>query len=201
MRFLRFAERTLLAVLLMVLMVSLAGLAGAATKYASGTASAAVTFGPASGPTTVKSVYATSDKLNGSVKFYARGGAGKEAPTTTHTNGATVIAVGNSDSGFATSDSVVYVHANGTCDYRTLSGATTTNVTLSSGISVAGASGDYLYEVTQQGQIWVGFYGTGVGTNDTVATAGDVFMTPGDSPLYCVLDGTSNAVLQVTTDQ
>jgi hypothetical protein len=97
---------------------------------------------------------------------------------------------------------VVYVHANGTVDYTTISSsANATNVTLAAGISVAGAAGDYLYEVTQQGAILLGIPGTGYGTNETINLAGDLFATPGDSPLYVVVDGTSNALLQVTIDR
>lgn len=172
------------------------------TKYASGTSSAALTFGPQNGRQVIKSVYATTDKAGGVVKFYARGSAGKAAPTATPTNGATVIYISNpsyaTSAGFYTNDVVTYVHANGTLDQTTVAACTASNVTLTAGITVAGATGDYLYELTQQGQILVGLAGTGAGTNDVLTTAGDVFAVPGDSPCYVVLDGTSSATLQAT---
>lgn len=172
------------------------------TKYASGTTSAALTFAPGVSRTVVDSVYATSDKEDGAVAFYARGSAGKVAPSATPTNGQMVISVANasfdSSAGMTTNDRVVYVHADGTTDYRTISASTATSVTLSAGISVAGATGDYLYEVTQQGAIVVGFDGAAAGTNDTLAASGRVYVTPADSPLYVVLDGTAACKLMVT---
>jgi len=184
--------------LLCVLIVTV--LAGE-TKYATGTASAAVTFDPGTGRTVVESVYATCDKEDGAVKIYARGGTGKKIVTTAPA-ATNVIYVSNSSYGLTNGDSVVYFYADGTAPlYRTISGQTTSNVTLSSAISTAGSTSDYLYEVTQQGQIVVGYDGAAVGVNDGLATSGNVFETPGDSPLYCVLDGTSNSVLQVTVDK
>ncbi len=172
------------------------------SKYASGTTSAAVTFGPAGGGRiVVKSVCATCDKEDGAVKFYARGGAGKKAITTAQSAASTTCAVSNASYGFTTNDTVVVVHANGTSEYRTISTASTTSVVLNSATSAALTTDGFIYEVTQLGQIVVGFDGAAAGTNDTVAVAGDVFATPGDSPLYAVLDGTSNAVLQVTADK
>ena len=59
-----------LAVMITVLILVLAGIqamAAGASKYASGTTSAAVTFGPGVGTTTVKSIYATTDKEGGVV--------------------------------------------------------------------------------------------------------------------------------------
>lgn len=168
------------------------------TKYASGTTSAALTFGPRHGRQVIKSVYAATDLAGGVVKFYAIGGAGKLAPTAVPTNAADVIYVANTGNLLTTNDVVVYVHANGTLDKTTVSANTSSNCTLAAGITVAGAAGDYIYEQTQQGQILVGLAGTAVGTSDVLNASGDVFAVPGDSPCYVVLDGTSNAVLQVT---
>jgi hypothetical protein len=137
---------------------------------------------------------------NSAVKFYARTG-NAYAPTASQTNGALLIAVANSSLALTTNDVIMYVHANGTLDYDTIAGPiTTTNITLTTGLTVAGASGDYIYELSQQGQIVVGYDGAGVGTNDGITVSGDVFVTPGRSPLYAVLDSTSNATLQVTAD-
>jgi hypothetical protein len=175
------------------------------SAYASGTTSAALTFGPGPARTVVDSVYATTDKENGAVAIYARGSFGKAAPTSSPTNGADVVSVANANfavaAGLTTNDSVVYVHANGTCAYRTISAATASTVTLSSALTTAGASGDYLYEVTQQGSIVVGFDGADAGTNDTLVTSGKVFVTPADSPLYMVLDGTAACKLMATVSK
>ena len=170
------------------------------TKYQAGTSSAAVTFGPVPGRQAVKSVYATTDKSGAVVKFYARGGAGKAAPTTSPTNGAQLIYVDNTDNAYTTNDVVVYVHANGTLDQTTVSANTTSNLTLAAGITVAGATGDYIYELTQQGQVAFDTAGAAVGTNKHGKFEGTVFDVPGDSPVYIVLDGTSNAVLQATAE-
>jgi hypothetical protein len=169
------------------------------TKYAAGSTSAAVTFGPGYlGKTVVKSLCATTDKAGGAVKFYARGGADKVLPSATPTNGAVVIDLVNTGHVFTNGDIVVYAHASGVCDQTTIASATETNVTLTAGITEAGASGDALYEVTQQGQMLVGMLGTGVGTNDVLNISGDaLFVTSGNSPLYVVLDGTAACVLQV----
>lgn len=182
--------------------VALCAIAGMETKYAAGTTSAAVTFGPTRGQMVVKSINATSDKLNSAVTLYARPSSlSKYAPTATPSLSATHIKITNTGYALTTNNSCVYVHANGTCDYRTISTATLTNVTLSSGITVAGAAGDYLYEVTAQGAAVVGYYGTGTGTNDALNLSGDLFAVPGDSPLYVVLDGSGTAKLMVTVDK
>jgi len=195
------STRWLMGLVALLMVCALYALAAPVTKYNTGTSSSAVTFGATDGRQVVTYVDATSDLAGSVVKFYAKGGEGKVAPTTSPTNGATVIAISNSSYGFTTNDTVVYQHSNGTAVYRTISSATTSNVTLNSGISVAGASGDYLYEITQQGQIYVGMYGTGIGTNDNKTAEGMVFVSPGDSPVYVVLDGTSNTCLQVTIDR
>jgi Tfp pilus assembly protein FimT len=173
------------------------------TKYAAGTTSATVLFGPgAYGKTVVKSVNASTDKAGGVVKFYARGGAGRVAPSAVATNGQAVLSVANAGYTFTNGDYVVYAHVDGTTHQTTVSDATTNTVTLAAGLTQAGASGDYLYEVTQQGQILVGLLGTGVGTNDVLNLSGEaLFATPSASPLYVVLDGTAACVLQVTADR
>jgi len=184
---------------------ALVAVAGLESKYTSHATSAAVNFGPGTGRTVAKSIYATTDKEGGCVKLYARASAGKAAVTAAPTNGATVVYIANASysaaAGFTTNDLVMYVHSNGTLDYTTVSAATATNITLAAGVSQAGSTDDYVYELSQQGEIIVGFDGTATGTNDTLATTGDVFVTPGDSPLRAVLDGTATAKIQVTVDK
>lgn len=169
----------------------------AESEYDSGTSEAAVNFGPNVKESIVTFIHAESDKEDSDIKIYAADG-NKLAPTSNPTNAATVIAVDNTGYLLTTNDLVMYVHEAGTLDYTTVSEATTSNVTLAAGITVAGASGDYLYELTQQFQVGVGYAGTGEGTNDYKNLAGEVFETPSDSPLRIVVDGTANAVVSAT---
>lgn len=191
--------RLIAAIVAAACLSALALKAVADSKYATGYTSAAVTFGARDSGWTVRSIYATTDKENGAAKIYERSGD-RFTPTANATITATVIRVTNTGYLLTTNDLVIYQHANGTVDYRTVSAATTTNVTLSSGITVAGASGDALYEIALSGQIVVGYDGAAVGAADGIATSGDVFETVGDSPLRVVLDANTNAVLQVTAD-
>jgi hypothetical protein len=184
-------------IVLLILLVALPALAGD-SKYqvtTSGT-TAAVTFGPASSgaPFTVRGLSMVSDKTDSVLKFYARGGAGRVAPTTSPTNGATVILIANSTYGFTNSDHVVYAHANGVVDKTTVSSCTTTSITLAAAITAAGATGDGVYELTQQYQI-------PCGTSAVNLNGGYVYSTPSDSPLYLLLDCGTNGTLSVTTDR
>jgi len=165
------------------------------SKYASGTTSAAVTFGPASSQLTVKGLYAVTDKSTASLKLYAWDKVKPESPTTAPA-ATNIIYVSNSDSQYGTSDKLVYVHSNGTVDYRTVSSATTSNVTLNAAISQAGTTSDKLYELTQVFQPDFDVTGAGVGTNKYGKFEGDVWV--GLGPLYIVVDGTSNAVINAT---
>ncbi len=166
------------------------------------TTSAAVLFGPnRSGQLKVVGLSATTDKEGGVVKFYARGGSAKRTVAGAQAAAATHIGLTNTGMGLNTNDLVVIAHASGTVEYGTVSGPnTTTNITLSSGLTYALTTSDQVYEVTQQGLKLVGLAGTGVGTNDVCDLFGTVFVTPSDSPLYVTLDGTSNTVLQVTVE-
>jgi len=187
---------------LVVLTVGLVLAAGQGeSKYDSGTTAAEVNFKPYIGKQIVKAVYATTDKAGGTVKIYASNGV-KVAPTTAPTNGATVIAVSNASYSLTNGDHVVYVHLDGTLDKTTVSTATTSNVTLAAAITVAGATGDYLYELTQQAQLDFDTSGAGVGTNKYGKFESDaVFITPSDSPIYVVADGTSNCVVNVAVER
>jgi len=189
-----------LAVLVLA-MLAVAGIVEAQeSKYASGTTSAAVTFGPGDGSRqVVKSVYATTDKEDGAVKIYARSGA-RLAPSSAPT-ASTNVPLSNATYAITNSDAIVYVHADGVLDYRTITIADPTYVYLSSALSQAGSTADRIYELSQQGEIVVGFDGANTGTNDTLATAGEmVFSGPGDSPLYLVIDGTAACKLTATVD-
>ncbi len=172
------------------------------SEYDSGTSSAAVTFGPGTGVTVVKAVSATTDKEDGAVKIYTRGGSGKTAATSAAAASATHIPLTNTGLGLNTNDTMVIVHNTGNVEYRTVSGYTsTTNITLNSGLTYALTTSDYIYEVSQDFEIVVGFDGAGSGTNDSVNLTGDIYASPSDSPVYVVLDGTGTAKLGVTIDK
>jgi len=171
------------------------------TAYSASTTSTspAVTFGPGTGRTVVESVSASCDVALGAIRIYARGGAGRvNCAATNAISGTTNIVVVNTDYGLTNDDMVVYVHATGTAEQRTISVATTTNVTLTAAISSATASGDAIYEVTLQGKIVVAAQDAGVGTNTLYNQSGSVFASPGESPLYITLDSATNTCLQAT---
>jgi hypothetical protein len=166
------------------------------SKYdADANTTSAVVFGPAAngGQTIVKAVSAVSTGTAATVKFYARTGS-KAAPSATPTNAAVVIYVANTGNIFTTNDLVAYVHADGSVDYTTVSANTATTVTLAAGITSAGASGDNLYELSLQGQRNLGAA--------AVDIAGDaIFVTPSDSPLRVLNDGTGGNSLTVTVQK
>lgn len=177
----------------------LASMALAETRYATGTASAAVVFGPSTGPVTIESVYAASDKAGAALTVSAWNKAAAISPTAAATNGATVIAVANAAGVLTTNDAVAYVHADGTTVYRTISAATTSNVTLNAAITQAGTTADRIYELAAAGSLPFDSAGADVGTNKYAKFEGSVWR--GLAPVYVALTGTSNAVLQVTTDR
>lgn len=167
------------------------------TKYSASTDATdpAVTFGPKNGRQTVCSLQTSCDVALGAVKFYTR--SAKYAVTST--NSVTVVNFANTAVPVNTNDIVVYVHANGVVDKDVVAGpVTATNVTLTTGITTAWASGDYLYEVGLAGKIVVADNTAVGGTNKLANFGSDVFAVPGDSPLYVVMDGATNTCLSVT---
>ena len=185
-------------------MIGLLAFLGAAvaaeTEYAAGTASAVVLLGPGNGETVIESVYAVSDKAGATVKLYAWDKVAPLRPTAAPA-ATNIVAVDNSATTLTTSDKVVYVYADGTLLYRTVSSATASNVTLNANLSKAGSVADKLYEVTTQtGELGFDNAAAGVGTNKFGVFEGPVVYRA-LGPFYCLLDGTSNAVLQVTARQ
>jgi len=194
-----------IVMLLVLLIACLCVFAERETKYAtSSTASdPAVNFGAGTALSTVELVSFSCDSRLGTLSFYSRPAAlSKFAPTSTPTNNQSVIYITNTGIVVTNSDTVIYQHVDGTLDYRTISSATSTNVTLSSGLSQAGSAGDYLYEIAVQGQIVVGGTTTGPGTNSVDTITGPVFVTPvGNSPVRAVLSSETNTALSVTLDK
>lgn len=187
----------IMMVLSIVILVCVVAVQAGETKYASGTTSAAVNFSPSAGMDTIKSIYATTDLAGGTVKIYAWNKVKTQSPTTAPA-ATNLIDIDNSDTQLDTSDYVMYVHADGTLDYRTVSSSTASNVTLNAVLSQTGSVSDRLYELTQQAQLDFDTAGAGVSTNKYGKFEGDVFT--GIGPIRVVQDGTSNAVVNVTKD-
>jgi type II secretory pathway pseudopilin PulG len=183
-----------IAIVAMVTVACLPALAGE-TKYATGTTSAAVVLGAPGQRETVRSIYSTTDKAGGVVKLYAWNANAAIAPSAAPA-ATNLIACVNAT--LTTNDLAVYVHADGTMDYRTVSAASTTNVTLNTAISKAGSTSDRMYELAQGAQFGFDTSGAGVGTNKYGAFAGTLFV--GLAPIRVVQDGTSNCVVNVTID-
>ena len=170
------------------------------SAFSNATTNACCTFGPGNGQTVVQSVYAATDLTNGAVKFYARSG-NKYIPTSNSVVTTNCVWITNTSTNIATSDRIVYAYAGGLVLNTTVTNATSTNIWMAANMSIAGSAGDAVYKLSQQGQIQVGTKSASVGTNDTLNTAGQVFSTPGDSPLYVTCNGTSNCTLQVTVEK
>lgn len=170
------------------------------SKYASAdnafAATQSVVFGTMrTGQARVTGVSVTTTGTGGQLRFFARGGAGRLAVTAAITNGATVVPLANTSIGLTTNDRVVYVHANGVIDSTRVSDCTTSNITLAAGVTAAGTTKDYVYEVTQQYQI-------GVGTPPLNLSGDAIFYVPNESPLQVELSGVTNATaLGVTIDE
>jgi hypothetical protein len=166
------------------------GLSFAESKYATGSTSAALTFGPGGGKSDVVYLTAKSDKAASLIKIYEIGGAERVGVTTAPTNGATQISV-SSITGFATNDIVVYVHSDGTVLKSTVSGIAAGKITMAAGISKAGTTSDYLYEVTQAFQI-------ACGATQLNLSGSPIFTSRAASPVYIVVDGTSACQVAAT---
>jgi len=161
------------------------------SAYDTGTTAAEVTFGPNPySQTVIKAIAAESDKAASVVKIYSK--TAKYFPTTSPTNGATVIAIANTGTAVTNGDHVVYWHADGTVDKTTVASATTSNITLAAAITVAGADGDAVYELGQDWQIDLGAA--------SLEKTGDIYYSPADSPVYVVADGTSACFVAVSID-
>lgn len=190
------------AVVLVMLICIMAPLAfgDLQSKYATGTTSAAVTFGPGGGVSVVKGLFASSDKLNSVAKIYARSG-NKVKPSSAQSVVGTTILMTNTGYAFTNSDSVVVSHANGTVDYRTVSSATLTSIVVNANTSYALTTEGRVYEVSQQGEMLIGYKPTATSTNALLNLSGDLFATPGDSPIYIVVDGTAACKVTATVDK
>lgn len=169
------------------------------TKYdtSGNTDAASVVFGPKPGEQMVSSLITSCDKALGTAKFYGRAG-NKYAPAANAASGATNVFITNTGIDVTNGDYVVYVHNDGTLDLLTCVASSLTNAAFSSGITLVGTNGDYVYDLTQLGQMTLADNSAGPGTNKLAQITGDVFAVPGDSPLYVTLESMTNSSLSVT---
>lgn len=125
------------------------------------------------------------------IKFYGRKDTSPMMYFTgSETNAATVIDVANT--GIASNDTIAVVYSDGAApSIHTVTAATTTNVTVSSGITQAGTTKDFLVELGQVGQIYVDATSKAVNADYRV-------YTPGSSVLYVTMETATNAHLTVT---
>lgn len=188
-----------LAVLALLLGVTVVWASSRQSRYATAAnnGGARVVFGPQRGSTLVKHVAYSCDKALGKITFKARSGN----PQTVTSTSTTTINLDNTGYILTNDYMVVYSYVSGANpEYRTVATATTTNVVLSSAPSSTTAAGDKVYRVTSQGVATVGANGAGAGTNSIGSLSGDVFATPGNSPLVVELESSTNATLQVTVE-
>jgi hypothetical protein len=187
-------------VVAMIALFVLCGITWAETKCTTNATSSALTFAPGVGASIIKSIFATTDKAGGEVKLYARTGK-KYALARSMAAGTTAVGISGNES-ITNGESVVVAFSNGNAYYSAVTSAeANTNLTLATGLTQAGTTADYVYEVSLQWQHEVGGPGTGAGTNDYLEVTGDIMVTPGDSPVYAVLDSTARGQLAVTVQK
>lgn len=169
---------------------------GAESKYStSATGTNTVTFGPVSGGFKVTGLYLTGDTNPCQLIFYSRGsGAVRYAPSVTPTSGQSVIWFTNPSSAVTTGNHVVYMHANGTVHKTTITAGTPTNATMAAALTLAGATGDYLYEIVPAWQMT--YAGTAISE-----FGGNIYAVPPGWPLSLQMLGGTNSIIGVTTDR
>lgn len=164
------------------------------SKYSTtGTNAVSLTFGPVPyGQILVKGLYAKSDKATAVLKFYSVGSEGMVTPTASPTSGAQVVSIENPAHAISTNDYVAYCHVSGAVDITTVAESATNSITLTTGVSEAGATGDQVYHLELAYQL-------PVGSTAALNPNGDfIYATPGNSPLYMLLDCSTNAALAAT---
>jgi len=199
----KFTLRECLAIVAIVGLVGLAQvvLAGE-SKYAAATTATdpGVTFASQKTvPLKVKAANYSTDTSLGALTYYQRTTASPYYPTTAATSGATVVWAANTGIAMTNGDHVVYQHSNGTVLKTTVASATATNVTLATGLTLAGATGDRLYDLEIGWVQVVGENLTAAGTNKVGTTTGDpLYVTRNDSPLYVQVNSETNSSVGVT---
>lgn len=183
----------LVAVLLLVLLVIPADAWQSKADIEDSGTSASVVFGPGHARTVVKNIYAVSDKADAVLALYQRDGD-PVSVTAAATNAALVVSIDNADAEIEHPATVVIVHANGVVSAHETAAATATNVTLATGITQAADTSTRIYNVSQA-TAWP------VGSSAPLWLAGEaLWVTPGNSPLYAIVDSGTNSTLMVTID-
>lgn len=182
------------AMMAVVAILFSAGVIADQSKYDStGTTSREVLFGVSPTGYKVTGLYCVSDAAASTVDFYTASGSGRNPIVTASTSGAQVIYIDNPAHACSTNDVVVYVHSDGTLLKTTVASSTTNSVTLAAGISKAGTTSDYLFEVAAT-------YALPVGSSAALNPNGDIYAVPPSSPLWVTLGSGTTATLAVSTD-
>lgn len=156
--------------------------------------SAVVNFSKSDNGWNVKATYAkvtTADATTAALKWWGSSGD-VLVSTAVATSGATVITLDNSAGLLTTNSVVLYCYSDGSAPlYSTISAATTTNITLGTGLGKAGTVKDRIYELTQIGEVSV--------ATTAFNQEGDVMLaTRSDSPLRVTCGTGTNISLTVT---
>lgn len=175
-----------------LLALALPCLAAPESKYnAAVTGDVDMVFGPRVGATKISSIIAKVDAA-GSIALSARTGSRYAVTNMATTN----VWLEASNTSITNNDVIVYSHAGGRQDYLTVAAATANKLELTAtAAGVAFASGDAVYEMSQQGQIDI--------TTTLYSQAGEpLFVTPVDSPLRVLLNGgaSSNTITVTVSD-
>lgn len=190
-------KKLMVVCMIFVVMFSVSAMAGE-SKTASGTTNAAVVFGPSSAPLTITSIYTTTDLLTSTLKVFSWNQVKASSPSNVVADIVTnVVLLSNPSFAYTNGDTVVYTHDDGTLDYRVVSTATTSNLTLSANLSQVGSTADRIYEIALSFQPGFDATGADVGTNKfgTFESA-PIFTAIG--PIRVEQTGTSNAVVNAT---
>ncbi len=174
-----------------------AGMGMSKNSSATTSAGCSVIFPPQNGQTTITEMDTSCDVALGTVTIYAKSGVGR-VPVADTNGSTTVVDVLNTSYGLTNGNSVVYVYASGAVPvYRTISSATTSNVTLNTAVTQP-VKGDLIYKVAISDVKVVADNTAAAGTNKLDRLSPTVFVSPSDSPLYIVMQSATNANLSVT---
>lgn len=184
-------KRTILFVTLLLALLSAGVLIAAQTKSDSDAAGVSiVVFGAKDRPQVVKSIYAKSATSTATLVFYTKTGSAAQIGIAS-TNAATTIFFTNTQ--VTNDDFVVYQHSGGAVFESLVTSATATSALLATALSTAGTTSDYVYEVTENGTIYI--------ANTAFNQDGPVmYAIPANSPLYIVCTGIDTNYLLVTVD-
>ena len=191
-----------------IMILGLSAFAGSPeSQSATGTTSAAVIFAPGIERTVVKSIAGFSDLTQPTITFQARTGRMVLNATTNASSATNIYFVVGENANITNSDTVVFVHDDGTCDYLTViasAGVTGTNMYFTSGLSKAGKVNDRIYEVSDDFLIDI----QGQPTNQANTTnalfsynGAAIYASPGDSPVRVSVTGSTKSRMSATAEK